>query len=118
MAYSFLCTNASQTNVVLHKKYGNWQFSEDIGQDYSFSMRMPWLDNDIRLLTTDKPGGYWYGTLIQAQRDIYGVGPLVKTSPARPVSEVFYWMREKTRGKDYHNDHISIMMCVSTSNLK
>ena len=56
-AYTFTAKNNQQTDVVLTKKFDNWDYSNS-----GIEQRMPWIA-DARLTTSENAYSNWWGTI-------------------------------------------------------
>lgn len=56
-AYTFTAKNNQQTDVVLIKKFDNWDYSNS-----GIEQRMPWIA-DARLTTSENAYSNWWGTI-------------------------------------------------------
>ena len=56
-AYTFTAKNNQQTDVVLIKKFDNWDYSNS-----GIEQRMPWIA-DARLTTSGNAYSNWWGTI-------------------------------------------------------
>ncbi|XP_073247149.1 uncharacterized protein [Porites lutea] len=87
-AYTFTAKNNQQTDVVLIKKFDNWDYSNS-----GIEQRMPWIA-DARLTTSENAYSNWWGTITANDRSYHPApwinGHLQESQP----SYIWYWIRE------------------------
>ena len=80
-------SNAIATNLV---KWNTWSIS-GTGSNSSLSNRMPWRDNNTKVLTTWNDTGSWWGTLATGSAS-YNPAPYISPEKQQP-GIIWYWVK-------------------------
>jgi hypothetical protein len=89
--YSFVATNNSQTNLIINRKFDNWNYDNN-----GVEARMPWYTaNTSPTLTTNVNGysdGSWWGTLVTTQAG-WTTAPWMGSQGMASPARIWYWVR-------------------------
>ncbi|MBB1193212.1 hypothetical protein DNC80_05950 [Flavobacterium sp. SOK18b] len=88
LAYSFVNTNNTQTNITLDTKFDSWNYNND-----GIEQIMPWYANGSQgaITTSSDPNGAWWGTLVSTNG--FSPAPWMGCCGNDNPGIIWYWVR-------------------------